>query len=533
MSLEKLRKVLPFAFAALVTLLAVAGCQSASPEASPTPAAAATPAPSAASSGVAPRDQVGVELFVMSDCPFGRAAEGVLYKASQALPGRIDLDIKYIVDAETKDGETKFQALHGPSEIKNNRVQTCIGLLQPDKQLEFIDTFNTNSKPWDVIAEQVGVNVKDVEACLEDGRGDQELIKDAATVDRMGINASPTMFVGGEPYQGPISSLDLFEFFCEKLGDRAPDQCASPPDTLSRSDGATAGQCSDAAAGDTPQVNPEMIDPIKIEHWVVYPADAFTQGYEQVVRQTATFFPNAEIKTYSSTDKRGKELIEKYHLDILPAFIFPKKIEESKNFTAMGSLLVPMGSEDDRVYVLSPTRIGANYHMSRPKKEDEIGIYYTPYTQTALAMLLDVISVLQDPQYAKFKNKVQFRPSTLVDQEGKLLANNGPPEIEELERHIAIMSKGMDAFQKYLVVRHKNPVGTYWEDYVREAGLNPDEIKTIATSEETESTLKEYSQTRTELGMPPIVAFFVQNREVAFVQDKDQFIELLKFVEKH
>ncbi|HDH96819.1 MAG TPA: hypothetical protein ENF73_03720, partial [Proteobacteria bacterium] len=59
------------------------------------------------------KDRLHVQLFVMSDCPYGRMAENSIIRALKALKGYIDFELRFVV---SQRGD-KHSSLHGQKEV--------------------------------------------------------------------------------------------------------------------------------------------------------------------------------------------------------------------------------------------------------------------------------------------------------------------------------------------------------------------------------------------------------------------------------
>ncbi len=468
--------------------------------------------------------KVRVELFVMSQCPFGKGAEGVMMKVMNTLPGAIDFDLGWVINKT--DGPEKFKSLHGPEEVALNKVQACVGIIHGDKQLPFITQANETTAPWQETAKAMNLDIDQIEACVKDGRADAELAADAEINKTRSINASPTFFINGQEYSGPVSSLDIFDTVCKALGPQRPSVCANPPEALSRSDGSSAGRCGDDEAA--AQVDPSLVDDMKITHTVILPAGAFSDHSSKVLQQTKGLFPKAEIVQLPSTDAKAKKMIADYKLEWLPAFLFPKEVEHAKSFARMKGVMIPLG-DGSAGYQLDPMKIASNYSLSRAATPGTVDIIYTPYSPRSLTMLLDIVDTLATPEFASAKDKVRLLPSPRIDPRGNLVAQRGEAELEEIARHAAILKNWPDKFRAYLEARRNNPGGTYWEEFCETAGLVPADVKAKARDAATIDALKANATLATELGIGVDIIFLVNNKELTQVLDRDEFRRLVKY----
>lgn len=186
------------------------------------------------------KDKVSVQLFVMSDCPYGKTAENAIIHTLKALKDYVNFELKFVVSY--KNG--KLQSLHGQKEVEKNSVQICVGAIKPDKQLDFIVEWNQNStESWQNIAKKFGINPQEVQDCVDSGYGIDAQVSDAELCEKLGVYGSPTLFIDGSKYNGKRSSKDFFDAICEALAKKGkkPGVCDNPPPYLSYSDGQTKG----------------------------------------------------------------------------------------------------------------------------------------------------------------------------------------------------------------------------------------------------------------------------------------------------
>lgn len=463
-----------------------------------------------------------VELWVMSQCPFGTGAESALNKVAAILGPRLGLSIRFVLDNK-KDGEG-FESLHGPAEVELDMMQACAASQAGDKLLPFIDGFNLSEDPWPKVAADFGLDVSEIEKCMKDGRGAAILTADAKESETRKITSSPTLILNDEEYDGPRSSHELFKAVC-KTFDKAgrPSICADPPETLSWTDGgAGKGKC---GGDNTPEVPADLVDDLPFVHTVIYDPQALSDNIGQILEQTQKYFPKATINKVDYNSKEGKALIEKFSIAWIPAYLFPADIAKAKNFSQLSQVL--RKSKDGEMYMLDPRQVGANVNLDKVKKTGQLTVFYSPFAPRSLGMILDINSLLSLPKYAEFKNKIQYMPHGMLDSSGQMKTQGGMPEADELARHEAILEIAPDKFIAYLTARKENPHSSYWEDFVKSAGLDPETVKKKATSSATSAKLIANSKEAQLAGAGPAFDVLIENRELARVGDKEEFQELL------
>jgi len=458
-------------------------------------------------------------LYAMSECPFGVPAEFVVHKVKQVLGDKLNVRLVFIV-GQTANGE--LTSLHGPTEVEKDMIQACVGKLAPAKQLDFTVQMNQGGQDWQTLAGQMGIDASAVQTCLTDGNGKQLLLADLQETEKLGVNASPTIIINDARYSGGMNSREIFDAACNAYAEgEKPPVCDQPPEILSRSDGSGAGSC-----GPKPAEQPlpeEMIEKSEFVHTVVYDANAIDQSrIDEVLKQTLRIYPNAKVEKVDAGSRAGKKLVEQYELTLLPAFIFPKKIETFKNFQHMERYLKKIKD----IYLLDP-KIGGNVQTQRERKPKTVDIFYSPFSTKAMRVLLDVHDLLTRPDMQALKVTINLRPYGMFEA-GMLITQMGPPELEEMQRVLTVVQLAPDKIWQYIKLRYENPASSWWEDYITQIGLDPAAVKKLAQSDEIKKQLEANSHMAADFSIADEIVFVIENRELARLEGKDQFRKMLE-----
>ncbi|HAT72459.1 MAG TPA: hypothetical protein DCS63_06560 [Elusimicrobia bacterium] len=151
-----------------------------------------------------------VEIFVMSQCPFGALAETALFDAekNKLLPAGTKVEIHYIGDAKKDEkGEYVFSSLHGQPEWEENARQLFISKNFPEKFKAYLLERNKaySSPDWESAAKAAGLDAKKVAAGFEEGK--KLLAADFAATGAMGITTSPSFVVDGREFMVGLGEL--------------------------------------------------------------------------------------------------------------------------------------------------------------------------------------------------------------------------------------------------------------------------------------------------------------------------------------
>lgn len=160
--------------------------------------------------------QPGVmDLFVMSQCPYGVRAEDLIIKAKKDgnFPSDKTVRVRYIVNYTPEQG---FNSLHGSGEWEENIRQLLIAKYYPEKFWKYLEIRNKDyrSSRWDKAMEEAGINVKKIMKKF-DTEGVELLKEEAKYAREYNISASPSLVWEGKVQMGLDGAAKLkgFEFF--------------------------------------------------------------------------------------------------------------------------------------------------------------------------------------------------------------------------------------------------------------------------------------------------------------------------------
>lgn len=170
-----------------------------------------------------------LEMYVMSQCPYGVQVVNAIAPVKQQLGDALNLKIGYIGNGTPGN----FQSLHGAPEVKGNIAQLCAAKQAPKKYLDLIVCQNKNPRAvdtnWKECAGQVGMDAAALEACVNGDEGQQLLAASFAEAQQKGAQGSPTMFINGKPYDGGRKSRDFLKAVCAATTGDQPQPCKDIP----------------------------------------------------------------------------------------------------------------------------------------------------------------------------------------------------------------------------------------------------------------------------------------------------------------
>jgi len=300
-------------FAILVLAIVAFACHTQRKEDAPPSAGAASPAEAAA---VVP---VAVELFVMSQCPYGVEAETAFFPAVRALGDAVTFRLDFIGD-EIEAG--RLISMHGESEVAGDLLHVCALQANPSLALDLIACMNREyariPENFDACADEVKADRAAILACAEGEAGQALLRASFARAEERGADGSPTVLVGGQPYAGPRTKDGLMRAVCQAFQGTRPAVCDTVP------------------------------EPTKVTLKVI--TDARFQDCAQMARigieQLSTLFPGlqAEVVEYATPEGAALyEAIRGTEQRFLPAFLFGPEVTQDPGWQQIGDYLVEAG----------------------------------------------------------------------------------------------------------------------------------------------------------------------------------------------
>ena len=155
-----------------------------------------------------------IDLFIMSDCPFGKKAVSGLKEALDNFGSEIKFDIHYIAN-EAGGG---FKSLHGQYEVEEDIRQLCAKELLPDKYFNYIYCRSVNGIKgidWNDCAKEAGLDTSAMRSCSEGEHGKELLRQDIKMVNDLKISASPTWLANNRYKFSGIDAETIRSNFCK------------------------------------------------------------------------------------------------------------------------------------------------------------------------------------------------------------------------------------------------------------------------------------------------------------------------------
>lgn len=186
-------------------------------------------------------DKPKVELFIWGYCPYGVQAQGPMAEVAKLLKGSADFSAVMYFDG------------HGAFETQENKIESCIQKLYPDKYWDYAAKFVTDVYPVcsstrteecdktesTKVMTSLGIDSAKVFSCVStDGAA---LIAAAAQrASSLGVSGSPSIAINGVVVQPASRTADAFKDSVCAAFNSAPSSCST---ALSNTAGAASGSC--------------------------------------------------------------------------------------------------------------------------------------------------------------------------------------------------------------------------------------------------------------------------------------------------
>ncbi|HNZ86435.1 MAG TPA: hypothetical protein PLD95_01705 [bacterium] len=180
-----------------------------------------------------------LDLFVMSQCPYGTEALNAMKEVLSNFKDKINFKIHYIA-SETSSGV--FDSLHGQPEVDEDIRGLCAMKYYPDnyKYMDYIWCVNAEMEkdPTNYKWENCAKNFPKIKECFSSEEGKKLLSENIKLSNELEIGASPTWIANNRYEFSGIDSETIKANFCQYNTDLS-DMCAN---TLS-TDANVSGEC--------------------------------------------------------------------------------------------------------------------------------------------------------------------------------------------------------------------------------------------------------------------------------------------------
>jgi len=437
---------------------------------------------------------VRVEMFVMSQCPYGVQAVNGIKPALDKLGKDVDFSMDFIGQGTSP---ANLSSMHGPKEVTGDIVQLCAAKHAPDKYLEMIACQNKNYREvdtnWEPCSTEVGIPAAKIRSCLEGGEGKKLLAESFKRATAKGATGSPTIYVGGQAYQGGRKPNDFLKSICNAASTK-PAACQSIP------------------------------EPKPVHVFVLSDKRCTECETARVAEAIKSKVAKAELKTLDYSDPDGRKLYDELKPGNLPVVAFDATLDDDadakEEFGAsvktVGSYrYLPIGGEWNPVCADGDGCLKAECKNSIacrkevPNKLEVFVMSQCPYGVRALDAMQEVLK--------NFGDKMEFSVQFIGDGDAAsgLTSMHGQAEVDEnlreicAARHYAKKNKFMD----YIWCRNKDIRSAEWKKCTGgTTGIDTAVIQKCSEGEEGKKLLEASYKLASSLGISGSPTWIANNK---------------------
>jgi glutaredoxin len=491
-------------------------------------------------------DSVKLDLYVMSQCPYGVQAENAIAPVLKTLGNSVKFNLYFIGGVDSSGG---FQSLHGENEVNGDMLQACAIKYEPAKFMDLVVCMNQNAGSipanWEACADQLKLNKASIKSCYEGAEG-KELLKASFQASEVaGAQGSPTIKINGNDYAGKRDAASFTRAICRYVDSAA---CKNVPactaDADCMVDNGKIPRCENAG---TAAAKCEYTDDAKFAMTVVNDKSCADCDASQIVDSLKKIFLSMDVRTVDISTDEGKKIVSQYGIDVVPAFIFEKSVEQSYVWKS-NEKVKALFEQKNGNYKLLDEVTGATHYVSEEKRLEllkKIGVTlgdnkpqidffvmaYCPYGNQAEEIIDKVYEVLGDkaifnPHYVIYSN--YGGADYCLDNEQKYCSMHGGQELHQDVRELCVNKyMGIDKWFSFAVAMNSKCTAanadTCWEAVAKDLGLDAQKIKDCQASE-AETLLAEEKKLNNLLGVQGSPTIFIEGEEYGGTRDANAIL---------
>ncbi len=238
----------------------------------------------------------------------------------------------------------------------------------------------------------------------------------------------------------------------------------------------------------------------------------FTEEYLKKI------FAGVNFRIIDYRTKEARQLIKKYGINYLPAFIVPKTIEEENVFSKVSNFLEDKGDK----FLIKNDLSGMFLFLNRKKIPNNIDVFFSIYDHNCFSVLRELKNFCD-------KKKVALNIYFIYPpKEDKSLEASF--EKEETKRMLAVKYLYPDKFFSYLMMRLSNISSSWWVEVMDSLGIDYKKIAGFINSNKIKNMLKDNDKLISQLGIDKGIALLINNKYIfrAYKIKEENLSELLR-----
>jgi len=444
------------------------------------------------------QDKITMDLYAMSQCPYGSQAEDLIYQIKPDFEDYVNFNVEYIA-SQNPDGS--FNSLHGDPEVEGNKYQLCVKYYNPDKFWDFLNCQNKNyqdlKSSFDSCASEVGIDFSKIKACVDDGHANGLLMESLKKAELKQVSASPTFYINNELYQGQRTERGLQRALCEQIDNKA-DICDELPEEK------------------------EFVAHIVIDSRCTAPECDITR----LKQQLETTFPKIKYNQLDYDTEDGYKFYTENNLSFLPAVLLEDGVREAEGFSQVepylkevnGMYNLAIGAVHDPTKEICYNQIDDTEDGLVDCDDPECSGFIECRQETVASLDLFVMSQCPYGTQAldameavldNFGSKIDFNIYYIADEnnDGSFRSLHGQPEVDENIRELCAIKYYPNSYMDYIWCRNQDITGS-----ADSCMINYPKINNCFNSDEGSQLLSENIKLAQELGISASPTWLVNNK---------------------
>jgi hypothetical protein len=456
-----------------------------------------------ADSAAAPKQSI-YDLYIMGECPYGCAALQEFVDFVKKFP-EVEWNCRFI---GTVSGDSLI-SLHGEGEANDEMAWLAVQALYPEKWLSFLSARSHPPATTPAVAAALGLDTAALGRWVAKN-GRVALADQYRRSMRLGISASPTLYVNNLPFTKSILGKRLAREQCADWGEKSA-RCDSLPECFDDADcrkKGSVGQC-------LPQGRCAFRTDAPFTFTALIADSSLSHPESTIIATTADLFPKATIRTVRAGSPEGAVMIGRYAPAALPFYRFGSGVREAINFSQIASGI----EKQDDGYSFRDGITPKNYFLHRPENPGSIVFFIDPLFPEAVAAMKRVID---DSLLA---GRVRFLPVFYADP-----ATAAPSVEESVRREESLRWLVMDSLHRgqavcYLREYAKNPGSSNWLANLAGTGISADSL--YRETARLGTMLERHFLLIDSLGIRDPMALLIDNRSSITIKNETEFTDVL------
>ncbi|HYF51585.1 MAG TPA: hypothetical protein VEJ63_19380 [Planctomycetota bacterium] len=431
------------------------------------------------------KQRVQIEYWTMPECPGCIQALPDLQRVAAETAGRVDITLHFVLH-KTERGE--WGALHGARELAEARIQAVVQKHYPDGIWAWLEWRERNRDiPWEQGAKELGMLATRIRGALNNGEAEQIFAADYDLMQRRRVEGTPTLIIANRPYEAPLERQQILRVLCGMLDAPKPAACNDVPacfyDSQCRKRG-TIGRCIDAGK---PTARCDNSRPaVNVPAVVVIDRENIFDNHERILEALIGDLPGLDYRVLDLKDKEAQQLLIKSGISRLPAYFLDEIARTEAGFDESVTKVAYSDKATGKL-IVRPFAVAAHRVGGRQRIKGRLDLFVSRSSKNgfeALEAALEHVRTLGKPAPELIVHDAIFWKETPagpgIEAKRELAAIGGLAELEEAARGAAVRKIAPEKYLEYLLQAGKRRGTTWWDVPLRNAGIDPEEVRKLA-----------------------------------------------------